>query len=149
MIRLEPQVLAAIRRHGERAYPEECCGALLGRIEAGCRHVSEALALDNGRDSERERRFLIGPEAYRLAERAAAQRGLDLVGFYHSHPDHPARPSAYDLEHALPWHSTVVLAVERGRAGQWTSWILAPDRSRFDPEEPCPPGARGKEGPWR
>ncbi len=138
MIRLEPNALAAVLLHGESAYPEECCGALLGRVEAGCRRVSEALALENERDSERERRFLIGPEEYRLAENAAAQRGLDLVGFYHSHPDHQARPSAYDLEHALPWHSYVVLAVERGEAGEWTSWVLGSDRSRFDPEGPCP-----------
>lgn len=137
MIRIEPEALAAIRRHGESAYPEECCGALLGRVESLCRQVSVALQLDNASEAERRRRFRIDPDAYRRAESAAATEGLELVGFYHSHPDHPARPSAYDLEHALPWHSYVVLAVAGGAAAECTAWLLAPDRSRFEPEGPC------------
>jgi proteasome lid subunit RPN8/RPN11 len=137
VIRFEPEALAAIRRHGESSYPEECCGALLGHVGSGCRQVSAALELDNARETERRRRFRIGPEEYRRAESAAATQGLELVGFYHSHPDHPARPSAYDLEHALPWHAYVVLAVAACGAGECTAWVLAPDRSRFEPEGPC------------
>jgi proteasome lid subunit RPN8/RPN11 len=137
VIRIETEALASIRRHGETAYPEECCGALLGRVDTRCRQVSVALQLDNATLAERRRRFRIDPDAYRRAESAAAAAGLELVGFYHSHPDHPARPSAYDLEHALPWHSYVVLAVAGGAAGECTAWILAPDRSRFEPEGPC------------
>lgn len=135
MIRLDPAVLQAIHRHGESAYPEECCGVLLGRIHGDTRDVRQTLGIPNARTEERRRRFLITPEDYRGAENTARERGLDLIGFYHSHPDHPARPSAYDLEHALPWHSYVILAVEKGRAGDCTSWILSQDRSRFDPEQ--------------
>lgn len=134
MIRIEPEALKITTMHAEAAYPEECCGALLGTVTASDRHVSEVLPLDNCSREERRRRFVIDPEAYRMAERRATDRGLVLIGFYHSHPDHPARPSAYDLEHALPWHSYVIIAVEAGRAAAWTSWILAADRQRFEPE---------------
>jgi proteasome lid subunit RPN8/RPN11 len=134
VIALEAGVAEAIRRHGEATYPEECCGVMLGRVRGDTREVVEALPLSNSRTEERARRFLIGPEDYLAAERTATERGLALVGFYHSHPDHPARPSQYDLEHALPWHSYVIVAVAGGRAGEATSWVLAEDRSRFDPE---------------
>jgi proteasome lid subunit RPN8/RPN11 len=134
MMRLGPGVLDAMHRHAELDYPEECCGLLLGRLEGSERLVEAALPVPNLRQEERRRRFLIGPDTYREAERLAAERGLVLIGFYHSHPDHPARPSAYDLEHALPWHSYVVLAVAAGRAAECTSWILAPDRAAFEPE---------------
>ena len=134
MIALEADVAPAIRAHGEATYPEECCGVLLGKVNGEVRWVFEALPLANSRMGERERRFLILPEDYRAAERAAGARGLTLIGFYHSHPDHPSRPSQYDLEHALPWHSYVILAVAGGRAGEATSWVLAEDRSVFHPE---------------
>jgi proteasome lid subunit RPN8/RPN11 len=134
VIVLGPGVLAAVRRHGEADYPEESCGVLLGTVSGDRRRVTEASPLPNARREERRRRFLVTPEDYRAAERDADARGLALVGFYHSHPDHPARPSAYDLEHALPWHSYVVLAVAAGEAGDCTSWVLAPDRSAFQPE---------------
>ena len=134
MIALTAGVAQAIRAHGEAAYPEECCGVLLGKVVEEVRWVVEAQSLANSRMEERERRFLILPADYRAAERVAGARGLTLIGFYHSHPDHPARPSQYDLEHALPWHSYVILAVAGGRAGEATSWVLAEDRSIFHPE---------------
>ncbi len=137
MILLTPAVLESIRSHGEAAYPEECCGALLGWVASNRRAVTAALALVNAAEVAKERRFRIAPQEYRRAEDMAAARGLVLVGFYHSHPDHQARPSAYDLEQALPWHSYVILAVPRGRAAEWRAWILAADRSRFELE----PGA--------
>ena len=135
MIELGPGVEKAIRRHGESAYPEECCGLLLGRLEETLRRVESAIPMLNARTENRERRFLITPDSYREAERLAAARHLELIGFYHSHPDHPARPSEYDLEHALPWHSYVVLGVRQGEVGDITSWVLAADRGRFEPEE--------------
>jgi proteasome lid subunit RPN8/RPN11 len=135
VIELGPDVLDAIRRHGEADYPEECCGVLLGRVEGARRRIAVAMPLANARTDERRRRFLVTAEDYRAVERDALARGLDLVGFYHSHPDHPASPSEYDREHALPWHSYVVLAVEAGRAGACTSWVLAADRNAFEPEE--------------
>jgi proteasome lid subunit RPN8/RPN11 len=135
MIALAAGVLDAIRRHGETAYPEECCGVVLGSVQGSDRRIVAAVPLENSRTEERQRRFLIRPADYRAAEAEAAARGLLLVGFYHSHPDHPARPSEYDREHALPWHSYLVLAVRDGHAGECTSWILSVDRARFEAEE--------------
>jgi cysteine synthase B len=122
------EVLAVIRDHGARTYPEECCGALIGR-ESG--QVIEALALSNTMD-HRGRRFLIGPEEYKAAEARAAETGLTLVGFYHSHPDHPAVPSNFDLEHAWPNLCYVIVSVREGRAGDLRAWRLRDDRSAFD-----------------
>jgi len=121
-------VLAAIREHGARTYPDECCGALIGR-EPG--EVVEAFALSNAMD-ERRRRFLIGPDAYRTAEARAADTGLTLLGFYHSHPDHPAVPSAFDLEHAWPNLHYVIVSVREGRAEAVRTWRLREDRSAFE-----------------
>jgi cysteine synthase B len=125
------EVLAAIRDHAERTYPEECCGALIGR-ESG--QVIEALALSNAMD-HRNRRFLIGPDAYKAAEARAAETDLTLVGFYHSHPDHPAVPSTFDLDHAWPNLCYLIVSVREGRAGDARAWRLRDDRSAFD-EEP-------------
>jgi len=121
-------VLAAIREHGARTYPDECCGALIG-AESG--DVVEAFALSNGMN-ERRRRFLIGPDAYRMAEARASETGLSLIGFYHSHPDHPAEPSTFDLEHAWPNLHYLIVSVRQGRAETARSWRLREDRSAFE-----------------
>lgn len=116
----------------ERGYPEECCGALVGAVAAaGERVVARALPIGNIRRTERRTRYLIGPEEYRAADAAARAAGLEVVGFYHSHPDHPAVPSAFDREHAWPWYAYVIVPVARGRAGRARCWQLADDRSRF------------------
>ncbi|MGH9804915.1 MAG: Mov34/MPN/PAD-1 family protein [Candidatus Acidiferrales bacterium] len=150
-------LLEEIGRHGARAYPNECCGAMLGvASEDGRKEVRALLALDNRREGEAARtRFLITAEDHLWAEKRAREQGLDIVGFYHSHPDHPARPSEFDREHALPWYSYVVVRVARDAEGQareaggatggkpqeTTSWVLADDRSEFLPEEIFPPAA--------
>ena len=122
-----------MRAHAERIYPHECCGFLLGRVGDGLRVVEQVEPATNGRgEEERYNRFTITPEAYLGAEKAARQAGLDVLGFYHSHPDAPARPSAYDLEHAWPWYSYVIVAVREGAAEQMTSWVLEDDRTRFN-----------------
>lgn len=130
-LHLSPLVAETIRRHGAAAYPDECCGALIGR-HAG--EVTRAVPLGNTSDGERRRRFLVGPEDYRLAEAAAAERDEQLLGFYHSHPDHPARPSAFDLENAWPNFSYVIVAVRAASPREIRSWRLQPDRSAFDEE---------------
>lgn len=117
--------------HGERTYPEECCGVMLGRQIGDEREVRETIEIDNTQDANRRRRFLISPEQYRKAERQAAERNLDLLGFYHSHPDHPAAPSAFDTEHALPWFTYVIVSVAKGKADRATAWVLEEDRARF------------------
>jgi len=128
---LRPEVEASIRAHAREAYPHECCGALIGR--AG--EVSVAHALPNTTDEGPRRRFLVRPDDYRGAERASQARGLDLLGFYHSHPDHPARPSQYDLDHAWPFFSYVIVSATAEGTGPLTSWRLRDDRGAFD-EEP-------------
>jgi proteasome lid subunit RPN8/RPN11 len=128
---LAPSVDAAIRQHGAAAYPHECCGALIGRDGV----VHEAFALPNTTEEGPRRRFLVRPSDYRDAERRAAETGAELLGFYHSHPDHPAQPSQYDLDHAWPFFSYVIVSVREALPGDMTSWRLRDDRSAFDPEE--------------
>ena len=135
IIELPPEIHRDIGLHGGETYPHECCGAMLGRAEADRKVVTEIVRIDNARTDERaRRRFLITDQDYLRVEREAATRGLDLLGFYHSHPDHPARPSQYDLDHAFPWFSYVIVAVAEGQPGDLTSWVLAEDRSEFCPE---------------
>ena len=122
---------AAIRAHGVETYPNECCGALLGRDGV----VTSTYALPNTTEEGPRRRFLVRPSDYREAEKRATQRGGDLLGFYHSHPDHPARPSQYDLDHAWPFFSYIIVSVREGVSEDMTSWRLREDRSAFDPEE--------------
>jgi proteasome lid subunit RPN8/RPN11 len=128
---LPSAVERAIRTHGVETYPHECCGALIGRDGV----VSNVVALPNTTEEGPRRRFLVRPSDYREAERRASELGGDLLGFYHSHPDHPARPSQYDLDHAWPFFSYVIVSVRAGIAEELTSWRLRDDRSRFD-EEP-------------
>ena len=130
-IRLDPQVDAAIRAHGSETYPNECCGALIGRDG----NVTETLALPNTTEEGPRRRFMVRPQDYRAAEKRAADSGGELLGFYHSHPDHPARPSQYDLDHAWPFFSYVIVSVRDGVSGDMTAWRLREDRSAFDQEQ--------------
>jgi len=129
-IGISPAVDDAIRRHGEETYPHECCGALVGR--GG---VTATVPLPNTTEEGPRRRFLVRPSDYRMAESRAAELGGELLGFYHSHPDHPARPSQYDLDHAWPTFAYVIVAVAAGRAGDMTVWWLKDDRSSFEEGE--------------
>jgi proteasome lid subunit RPN8/RPN11 len=128
---LTDAVIAAIRDHGRETYPNECCGALIGRDGK----VTEAFALPNTTEEGPRRRFLVRPGDYRAAEARASERGADLLGFYHSHPDHPARPSQYDLDHAWPFFSYVIISVQNGEPKDLRSWRLRDDRSQFDEED--------------
>ena len=120
--------------HLRRAYPEEGCGVLLGREQGGARAVVRVIEFDNTRADSRHNRYVISPEQFLAAERAARDAGLDVLGFFHSHPDHPARPSTFDLEHAWPFYSYVIVSVEKGVVADTRSWRLAEDRSAFEPE---------------
>jgi len=126
-VELAQPVLEAIRRHGRQAYPHECCGALIGREH----YVVEALSLPNTTAEGPRRRFLVRPEDYRFAEERAFTTERELLGFYHSHPDHPARPSQHDLAHAWPFFVYVILAVQQGDPADLTAWRLLDDRSAF------------------
>jgi len=120
-----------IRRHGEETYPHECCGALVG---SGSR-VTATVALPNTTEEGPRRRFMVRPSDYRVAEQKASELGGDLLGFYHSHPDHPARPSQYDLDHAWPTFAYIIVAVAQGKSQAMTVWYLKEDRSAFDEGE--------------
>ena len=137
----------AIRKHGEDTYPHECCGALVGRGEG----VTTVVALPNTTEEGPRRRFLVRPSDYREAERRATELSGELLGFYHSHPDHPARPSQYDLDHAWPTFAYIIVAVAgdalgrrsadlsrqsaegaKAAATEMTVWFLKDDRSTFE-----------------
>ena len=137
MIQLSTKHHQEITAHGERDYPHECCGLLLGTFASGgLKTVSEVYPISNAREEEAKRnRFLIRPEELMAGERYAEENRLDVVGFYHSHPDHPAAPSAYDLDHAWPLYSYLIVSVAAGVAGDLRSWEMEPDRSKFTEEE--------------
>jgi len=135
MIRIDDEQLAQMRAHGERDYPYECCGLMLGRFTDGRKQVVETYAISNAREEAAKRnRFLIRPDELMRGEKYARDKGLDVVGFYHSHPDDVAVPSQYDLEHAWPTYSYIVMSVEKGRAVDLRSWEMESDRSRFNEE---------------
>jgi proteasome lid subunit RPN8/RPN11 len=136
-----------IRQHGAEAYPHECCGALLGRDAmivpgtdpgAEARTPREVLALFplvNRRDDSPRNRFLVNADDVRDAEKTARAQGFEVIGWYHSHPDHPARPSQYDCAHAWPSYSYIIVSVAHGAPQDITSWRLADDRTDFSPEK--------------
>src|SRR5262245_26950148 len=136
-----------IRRHGEDTFPHECCGALIGRDD----RVAEIVALPTTTEEGPRRPVLVRASDYREAERRAAELKGELLGFYHSHPDHPARPSQYDLDHAWPTFAYIIVSVMAGRAGDMTVWYLKDDRSSFEEgrlhgENPHPDTAQAVHG---
>ena len=136
MITIAEQQLTEIREHGVSDYPYECCGLLLGRFGENGKIVSETYPISNAREESAKRnRFLITPEELMRGERYARAHDLEVVGFYHSHPDSPAVPSQYDLEHAWPTYSYIIVSTSAERANDLFSWEQEPDRSRFNREE--------------
>jgi proteasome lid subunit RPN8/RPN11 len=131
-LRVSETLLGAIHREGERAYPGECCGVLAGR-PGEIKQVRRLLPVVNRRADD-PHRYLIAPEDLQRVEAEVRQADLEVLGFYHSHPDHPAAPSSFDAEHAWPWYSYLIVRVDRGRAVEATSWQLADDRSAMSPE---------------
>ena len=136
MIVLTQDHRAAIAAHAVEAHPEECCGLMLGRLdEDGRKVVRELLPISNQREAEaRHNRFLIGPMEMLKGEREARARGLDIVGIYHSHPDVAAVPSQFDLDHAWPVYSYIIVTSHADRTGDLRSWQLREDRSGFEEE---------------
>lgn len=118
--------------HAEEAYPEEACGGLLGWPNGDILEVVVIAPLMNSRESERRRRYLIGADDVRELERRAAAAGLQIVGYYHSHPDAPAAPSAHDREHAWPWYAYLIVSVRDGIAEDLSAWRLSDDRAQFN-----------------
>jgi proteasome lid subunit RPN8/RPN11 len=129
--------LTQIYAHGRETYPEECCGLMIGPTpEAGADIViDEIVAARNEREDEsRHNRFLISPKALLDAQRSSRERGAEILGYYHSHPDHPARPSDFDREHAWPGTSYLIVSIADGEVADTRSWRLTADRSTYDEE---------------
>lgn len=131
-LRLNGALVEAIRREGELAYPAECCGVLAGRL-TGLKEVVRLVPMTNRRTDD-PHRYLITPDDLRRTTAALTRSGLEVLGYYHSHPDHPAAPSAFDAEHAWPWYSYIIVSVNHGRAAELTSWVLEDDRSAMRAE---------------
>jgi len=140
-----------IREHGVETYPYECCGAMLGRdlglgenavrdkeSRGVSREVLSLFPLVNRRDDSPRNRFSVTADDVRDAEKTARAQGLEVIGWYHSHPDHPARPSDYDRDHAWPWYSYIIVSVHTGVPQDMTSWRLKDDRSGFLEEKIAP-----------
>jgi len=137
ILHLTDDLLAQIHAHGEQAYPEEGAGFLLGAYaDNGTRAVTSIFPLTNSREDEaRHDRYLITPEDYLKAELAADKLGLSLIGVFHSHPDHPNRPSEFDREWAQPFFSYIITSVQSSQAVESRSWRLTEDRSKFEEEK--------------
>ena len=146
-LRISGHLAERIRTHGAETYPHECCGALLGRDLSGVaeadpeaetstpgREILRLFPLVNRRDDSPRNRFSVSTGDVLAAEKEACAHGLDVVGWYHSHPDHPARPSEYDRDHAWPWYSYIIVSVQNGSPQEMTSWRLNDDRLQFSPE---------------
>jgi proteasome lid subunit RPN8/RPN11 len=130
------EILNDIYRHGEVAYPEEGAGLMLGKMTGEVKKVEMILPLENTReDQARHNRYLLDPQDYLRGEMEAAQLGLDVLGVFHSHPDHPNHPSEFDREWAMPWFSYLITSVQGGKAVESRSWLLAEDRSAFSEEQ--------------
>ena len=128
---LPPFIRDQIHREAVAAYPDECCGILIGREVAGTRMVEHAVTARNVHD-QRHNRFAIDPRAQLNAEREAEAAGMVVLGFYHSHPDHPAIPSVFDRDHALPNFTYIITSVQNAKAVDMRAWRLRPDREQFD-----------------
>ena len=135
-LQISSEALKRIHIHGEEAYPEEGAGLMLGHADGDVRVVTAILEIGNAReDGARHNRYLITAQDMLYGEQEAMRRGLDIVGIFHSHPDHPNRPSEFDRDWALPWFSYVITSVQSGKALESRSWRLQDDRSSFDEEQ--------------
>lgn len=132
MLRIANALIEDIRRQGERAYPAECCGILVG-TGGDAKDVVRLVPATNRRTDD-PHRYLIAPDDLRRIEAGLRPLKQDVVGCYHSHPDHPAVPSAFDVEQAWPWYSYLIVRVNDGRAAEVASWVLEDDRSTMRPE---------------
>jgi proteasome lid subunit RPN8/RPN11 len=137
-IEISENIAREIRAHGAESYPHECCGALLGIDAENLREVRALHKLVNRRDDSPRNRFSVTSDDVRDADRAAQKSGIEVIGWYHSHPDHPSLPSEYDREHAWPWYSYIIVSVMDGIPGKMASWRLTDDRLRFEPEKISP-----------
>jgi proteasome lid subunit RPN8/RPN11 len=138
VIRVSESFRRRIKEHARQTYPYECCGILLGRVDGDLKVVTEIRGLDNEHEEGHERRYLISPQQMFEVQRDARARKLDILGVYHSHPDHPNRYSEYDRSHAWPWYSYIIVSVLKGEPKQMRCWILSDDQAKMHQEKMLP-----------
>lgn len=151
MLKVQSHHLQDIQAHAASTYPEECCGLLLGKLDKDGKTLVEVLETENSwneeaadsfatidnkakKSSSRRNRFSIAPEVMLEAQKEARDRHLDIIGIYHSHPDHPAIPSEFDRLIAWQQYSYIIISVQQGKACDLKSWIID-DNHQFQPEE--------------
>jgi proteasome lid subunit RPN8/RPN11 len=135
MIRIEPQAWTAMLDHAHRAFPKECCGIMVGKMDGDARTVSKAVACINVYEGDQKDRFLIDPKDQMRTQREADADGLDVVGFFHSHPDCDAYFSSTDLAHSWPFYSNVVMSVQQGAFHHARSFVVDIEQSKAEPED--------------
>ncbi|MGE5846263.1 MAG: M67 family metallopeptidase [Ignavibacteria bacterium] len=134
MIKIPENIYGGICSHGEDTYNEECCGAIFGCNKDYGKEIREIMKFKNEKDENRQNRYLISPSDYLSAEKTAKEKNLELIGFYHSHPDHPAVPSKFDTDHAFPWFLYIIVSILNGKAADLRGWILEENREKFNEE---------------
>jgi proteasome lid subunit RPN8/RPN11 len=123
MIRIDSAPWEAMVAHARRVYPNECCGAMLGTIDGDAKLVRESIALENAFEGAQAARYELRPADLLAADKAARERGMDVIGIYHSHPDCGAYFSETDLKNSCPWYSFVVLSIQKGEFDHANSWL--------------------------
>ena len=131
VINVTDDIIKQFKKHGEKEYPHECCGFILGSFKDKESMGVEYIPAPNTKEKNRERRFLIDPMAYQKAEDEADKLGLSVISIVHSHPDHPDKPSEFDREHAWPGFSYIIISIQDGKAVSYRSWQLNADRKFF------------------
>ena len=135
MIRIESEPWAKMVAHAQASYPNECCGAMLGSTDGETKTVREAIELRNAFEGAKAARYELRPEDLLAADKAARERGMDLIGIYHSHPDCDAYFSTTDLQNSCPWYSFVVLSIQKGKFDHANSWLPNFDQTEAAKEE--------------
>lgn len=136
MVEISDELLEEIAAEGEKSYPDECCGFIIGSLVNAEHKTAEKIVPCENKfdDGEKFHRFLIEPKQMLKVQREAARSGKDIIGFYHSHPDCRAIPSEYDRSHALPVYSYIIVSVVGGKRAETLSWQLD-ENDRFQSEE--------------
>lgn len=135
-IQISKDLYTQITAHLQAAYPNEGAGLLFGSANGDGKTVKAMQPFANQFESgEQYHRYLITAQDMLAGELEAERLGLDVVGIFHSHPDHPAQASEYDREYALPWYAYVIVSVQKGRAAYVQAWVLTDDRNKFNEEQ--------------
>ena len=135
MIALPKRLYKQIQQHAESAYPTECCGLLLGKVKGKDKYVHHIMETENDAEGLKRRRYCVPPQSLLAAENLSREKGREVFGVYHSHPDHPAKPSEFDRECAIPYFEYIIVSISKGRITEMNCWFLAEEKAAFEREE--------------